>query len=134
MRNREGPTVKATRQDETVVVPATERNAPHGCDQQENRAFLRKDWVGNTTVQDWVVRGAVAGRQILKIVQARARRAQWLLRFHKKKAALRKFGAALRALGVTLNFEYHRLDGLTQLFSDLLLFALGQSRRDIVVQ
>ena len=68
MRNREGPTVKGTRQDETVVVPATERNAPHGCDQHENRAFLRKDWVGNTPVQDWVVRGAVAGRQILKIV------------------------------------------------------------------
>ena len=62
MRNREGPTVKGTRQDETAVVPATERNAPHGCDQQENRAFLRRDWAGNTTVQDWVVRGAVAGQ------------------------------------------------------------------------
>jgi hypothetical protein len=57
-----------------------------------------------------------------------------LLPFHKKKAALRKFGAALRALGVTLNFEYHRLDGLTQLFSDLLLFALGQSRRQTKVR
>lgn len=63
-----------------------------------------------------------------------SRRAQWLLRFRKKKAALRKFGAALRALGVTLNFEYHRLDGLTQLFSDLLLFALGQSRRQTKVR
>src|SRR6516162_7097667 len=66
------------------------------------------------------------------MVQARTRQAQWLPRFHKKKAALGKLGAALRALGVAHNFKYHGLDGATQLFGDLLLFAFRQSRRDIV--